>query len=180
MPGACEAALLAGRPGSKHSTGSDMLIISFMAALTMLAARSENPSSASADHAGFVLRIDGLAPSTVARAAAMDSCAQPNNRPYFDFQVDKPAKFARTSDSTMAYPDASLHQTKPFTEDFALAQFVVDTGGKPVASTLKLLTQPSELTLATVSQALEHWRFEAALLRGCPVAQLMQTPLRWK
>ena len=70
--------------------------------------------------------------------------------------------------------------TQPYPADFALAQFVVDSLGMPVPGTLKLLVQPTALSMDNVMLALVAWRYEPARVSGCRVPQLVQTPLRWK
>jgi len=99
-------------------------------------------------------------------------------RPYFDFQVEVPVIYLGT-DSARIKP-TQQHATPPFPEDFALAQFVVDSLGVPMTSSLKLLVQPSALMKEDVISALGEWRYQPARVGGCKVPQLVQTPLRWK
>jgi hypothetical protein len=114
-----------------------------------------------------------------ATSAKPSACAANASQPRFDFQVEQPARLVQTS-ADGPVPDSTLHQRQPFTADFALVQFVVDTAGKPVSATLKMLTTPASLEKETVAASLEHWYYEPAIIKGCAVAQLVQTPLRWK
>ena len=99
-------------------------------------------------------------------------------RPYFDFQVGQPAVYT-AKDSAKIKPDGP-RLTPPFPPDFALAQFVVDSLGVPVQSSLKLLVQPAELSRDDVVAALFEWRYHPARVSQCKVSQLVQAPLRWK
>ena len=84
----------------------------------------------------------------------------PAGEPFFDFQVQRAARFVDT-DSAMPYPDSTLDQLAPFPSDFVLAQYVVDSTGTPVASTLKLLAHPAAVTKDSVSDAIRGWRRDA-------------------
>lgn len=116
-------------------------------------------------------------------AVPVDSCppasATPNAPAWFDFQVDRPARFAKTA-ATLPRPDASLAERPPYSADFALVQFVVDTTGVPAERTLKILMRPSGLSVDAIKAALPRWRYTPAVARGCKVSQLVQTPLKWK
>lgn len=112
---------------------------------------------------------------------AIDPCPPPSQfqgRPYFDFQVAKAAAYVG-ADSARIKPSAE-RVTRPFPADFALAQFVVDSLGTPIPSTLKLLIQPQALSIDSVMFALTQWRYQPAIVAECRVPQLVQTPLRWK
>ncbi len=116
-------------------------------------------------------------------SAGAQSCplAQPNAvaTPYFEFQVDTAARFI-PADGVLPFPDVSLTERPPFTVNFALIQFVVDTSGVPVANSLRILLRPDGLVTDSVAAAVVNWRFQPAKLQGCRVSQLVQTPLRWK
>ncbi|MES2524411.1 MAG: hypothetical protein V4617_17060 [Gemmatimonadota bacterium] len=133
-----------------------------------------------------MLSLFVVAAMLVPTAAHAQSCATPPappngtaGSPFFEFQTDKAARYVR-ADSLLPMPDPSRRAMQPFPPDFALAQFVVDTAGVPVARTLKLLVTPDGVTQAQVATALERWRYEPATVQGCRVSQLVQTPLRWK
>jgi hypothetical protein len=110
-----------------------------------------------------------------------EPCPPPSafaGRPYFDFQVDQPAAYLG-QDSTRIRP-VEQRTARPYPPDFALAQFVVDSVGAPVPGTLKLLIQPAALSRDSVMMALTQWRYRPARVGTCRVAQLVQSPLRWK
>lgn len=98
---------------------------------------------------------------------------------WFDFQVETPARFVPGS-GQLPFPDVTLNQGRPYPSDFALVQFIVDTSGVPVATSLKLLLRPEGLVTDSVTAAVGRWRYRPALARGCRVPQLVQTALRWK
>ena len=98
---------------------------------------------------------------------------------WFDFQVASPAQFV-SADGILPFPDATLNQRRPFTSDFALVQFFVDSSGVPVATSLKILVQPAGLVAESVASAVQRWRYKPAVAKGCHVPQLVQSALRWK
>ena len=124
-----------------------------------------------------MLLLMALWPSVLLSQSCPPASAFPG-RPYFDFQVDEPARYTGR-DSAHIRPMAQ-RVSQPFPPDFALAQFVVDSIGASVPGTLKMLVLPTELSKDDVMLALTSWRFEPALLSKCRVPQLVQTPLRWK
>ena len=112
----------------------------------------------------------------------LDQCPPPSQfagRPYFEFQVSQPAVYLG-KDSMRVRPDATQHGTPPHPPDFALAQFVVDSLGVPIPGTLKLLIKPTGFPMQAVEFAITEWRFRPARVDTCQVAQVVQTPLRWK
>ena len=54
------------------------------------------------------------------------------------------------------------------------------TMGVPRTTTLKILKTPYNVTTDSVKVLAERWRYTPAVARGCKVAQLVQTPLRWR
>ncbi len=101
--------------------------------------------------------------------------------PWFDFEVGVRAEFIMpTGGAPMPYPDDTQARVRSDTTGFALVQFVVDTAGRPIVTTLKFLRAPVELDKATVVEAAARWRYSTAKVQGCLVQQLVQTPLRWK
>ena len=99
-------------------------------------------------------------------------------RPYFDFQVDRPAVYL--GKDTAQIKPIEQRPSQPYPSDFALAQCVIDSLGVPVPGTLKMLIQPAALSKELVMMALIEWRYQPARVGDCRVSQLMQTPLRWK
>ena len=119
---------------------------------------------------------------TQAPHGPFEPCPPPSpfpGRPYFDFQVSQPAVYLGT-DSTSVRPDATQHRSAPYPSDFVLAQFVVDSLGAPIPGTLKLLVEPTGFPVETLSFAITEWRYRPARIDTCRVAQVVQTPLRWK
>jgi hypothetical protein len=98
---------------------------------------------------------------------------------FFDFQVETPARYI-ADDNKLPHPDATLNQRPPFSGDFALVQFIVDTTGVPDVKSLKILRHPEGLVADSVRAAAVQWRFRPATLGGCRVPQLVQSALRWK
>ena len=99
---------------------------------------------------------------------------------YFDFQVHR----AATLESMWLLgpiPDPTIRPpVRGVDPDYALVQFVVDSEGCPLENTLKLLLHPSALEEEYVRMAMTAWHYQPALLNDQPVAQLVQTPLRWR
>ena len=107
------------------------------------------------------------------------AAARPNT-PWFDFQVDKAAHFI-ASDTSGSYPDDTFTSRKPVSSpELFLVQFVIDTMGVPRTTTLKILKTPYTVTTDSVKVLAARWRYTPAVARGCKVAQLVQTPLRWR
>ncbi len=112
----------------------------------------------------------------------LERCPPPSQfagRPYFDFQVSQPAVYLG-KDSTRIRPDATQNGMPRHPPDFALAQFVVDSLGVPIPGTLKLLMEPIGFPREALSFAITEWRYRPARVDTCRVAQVVQTPLRWK
>lgn len=118
-----------------------------------------------------------------ASAGAQGACPPPppiaGSPVWFEYQVDQPAQFI-PADTVLPFPDVSLNQRAPHTADFALAQFIVDTSGVPIAKSLKILMRPEGLVADSVAAAVLRWRYQPARARGCRVPQLVQSALRWK
>lgn len=90
--------------------------------------------------------------------------------PYFDFQVDKPATRLPGSRMPM-YPD-SLRASR--FEGEVLAMFVVDTAGRVVPRSLRILRSSHPLFVVEVRAALPEMRFTPAELSGRSVPQGVQ------
>jgi len=97
---------------------------------------------------------------------------------WFDFQVETPARFI-SADTTRPVPQGLGGRADMAAPTFALVQFIVDTTGHPVVRSLRVLKRPAELDTGAVRTALARWRYTPAIVHGCRVAQLVQTPLRW-
>ena len=131
----------------------------------------------------------GMTHVAMTHVAGAQSCppASPNQQagtrpdaPWFDYEVDKAARFI-TTDTSRSYPDDSFTSRKPVSSpDLFLIQFVLDTMGVPSTTTLKILKTPYNVTTDSVRVLAQRWRYTQAVARGCKVAQLVQTPLRWR
>ncbi|MBK6306219.1 MAG: energy transducer TonB [Gemmatimonadetes bacterium] len=95
-----------------------------------------------------------------------------NDQPFFEFQVEKPVQ-ALPGGSSPRYPDI-LRQAG--VEGEVLAQFVVDTTGRPEMNSYKVLKTTHELFGNAVKQALPGMRFIPAEVGGRKVRQLVQQP----
>jgi hypothetical protein len=94
----------------------------------------------------------------------------PDSTTFFEFQVGVAARWI--ADTTLAvHPLAATRSPRN------LVQFVVDTAGVPVTRTFHALkvTDPDLVTEAR--RSLAQWRFTPAVLGGCNVRQLIQTPI---
>jgi biopolymer transport protein ExbD len=96
-------------------------------------------------------------------------------RVFFEFQVERPAR--RLPDGVaLHYPDM-LRASK--TNGEVLAQFVVDTSGRPLPETFKVLRTTHDLFAQAVKDALPNMRFSPATIGGTPVRQLVQAPFNF-
>lgn len=59
-----------------------------------------------------------------------------------------------------------------------IIEFVVDTAGRPVTSSFRVLKSEDDRLVATAREALTRWRFRPAEDGGCRVAQVTQWILR--
>ena len=91
---------------------------------------------------------------------------------YFEFQVENPVRELEGSCVPM-YPD-SLRATK--TNGEVVAQFVVDTAGRPEAQTFKVLRSSHDLFSRAVRDAMACMGYTPATIRGRRVRQLVQQP----
>jgi hypothetical protein len=111
---------------------------------------------------------------TAARARRRPACAPPDH-PYFEFQVDERAAYVG-DDSTRPRPVSSASKEHRPHPPF-LVQFVVDSSGQMVVSTLKFLVVPSAAAADSARRVSGRWRFTPARYAGCRVAQLVQVEL---
>ena len=91
---------------------------------------------------------------------------------YFDFQVEKPAAMLPGSPSPR-YPDILRAGG---VEGTVLAQFEVDTTGRVIISTFRVLRTDHAMFEQAVRSALPNMRFLAAEVGGRKVKQLVQQP----
>jgi bla regulator protein blaR1 len=88
---------------------------------------------------------------------------------YFEFQVQKPA--TPRESQQLQYP-ATMKGSGIGGE--VIAQFVVDRTGRVDMDTFKALSSSAPEFTAAVKAALPTWRFDAAVIRGTKVGQLVQ------
>jgi hypothetical protein len=110
-----------------------------------------------------------LAYSTPARAEAPRRLC-PDSTTFFEFQVGVAARWI--ADTTLTVHPLAATPSPP-----NLVQFVVDTAGVPVIRAFHALkvTDPDLVTEAR--RSLAQWRFTPAVLDGCNVRRLIQTPI---
>lgn len=97
------------------------------------------------------------------------------DRVYFEFQVERPVK--RLPDGVVLhYPDVMRASR---TNGEVLAQFVVDTNGRALPETFKVLKTTHDLFAQAVKVALPDMRFVPATIGGKPVRQVVQTPFQF-
>lgn len=94
------------------------------------------------------------------------------DRPYLDYQVDKPVMQAPNS-AAPAYPDM-LRQAG--VEGEALVSFVVDTLGRVELTSFKVIRASHDLFATAVRNALPRMRFSPAETGTGKVRQLVQQP----
>lgn len=112
------------------------------------------------------------APPPPAPRAASDG----GEKPYFEFRVTRPAVPA-PGNSGPRYPEI-LRDAK--VEGEVLAQFVVDTGGRMLPGSFKVLRSDHALFTEAVRQALESASFIPAEVEGRKVRQLLQMPFQFQ
>lgn len=100
--------------------------------------------------------------NTVYRANPSES------RPYFEFQVDKQAKYVGDS-------SVSPHPSR--TGSGALVQFTVDSTGMVQPQSFKVLRMNDSALVADARMVLARWRFTPAEVGGRKVSQLVQTEI---
>jgi TonB family protein len=93
---------------------------------------------------------------------------------YFEFQVERQA--AALPGPSPRYP-AMLHSAN--IEGTVLAQFVVDTTGRVVPSTFKVVASSHELFTQAVRNILAELRYTPAEVGGRKVAQVVQRPFHF-
>lgn len=96
-------------------------------------------------------------------------------RPYFAFQVDKPA-LARDGNPPPRYPSPLEHAR---VDGEVLAQFVVDSTGRVDMRTFRILSSTNALFAASLEGVLPKWRFLPAEAAGRRVNQIVQLPVKF-
>jgi TonB family protein len=118
-----------------------------------------------------------LAPKSGSRALAPSGGPTPVNdkQTYFEFQVEQQAA-PNPNNPRPRYPDLlrSAH-----VEGEVLVQFVVDTTGRPDASTLKVLKSDHDLFTTSVKMVVPMMKFSPARVGGKAVKQLVQMPFQF-
>jgi hypothetical protein len=94
-----------------------------------------------------------------------------SRQPYFDFQVDRPARFLRAP-HRMARP-AGL-----WAQDTVRVQFLLDRSGHAVDSTIRVFHAADSAIAVRVRTAVLHWQFAPAWQADCPVWQVVNTAVR--
>lgn len=94
------------------------------------------------------------------------------NQTLRDYQVEKPAQLL-PNNVAPTYPD-QLRASN--TEGSVLTQFVVDTSGQPISSTLRVLDRTDDRFVPAVREAIPNLRFSAAEVGGKKMKQLVQMP----
>lgn len=112
----------------------------------------------------------GPSPSSSATPARMSA-----SQTYFEFQVERQVSPA-PGNKAPRYPD--LLRSQGISGE-VLAQFVVDTSGRAIMSTFKVLKSTHELFTATVRDNLPAIQFNPAEVGGRKVKQLVQMPFQF-
>ena len=89
---------------------------------------------------------------------------------HFEFEVSPPARWL--TDTTGA-----VRPTPAVRDPSNLIQFVVDTLGAPQPRTFRALRVTDSALVAEARRTFSSWRYAPALLNGCRVRQLVQTPI---
>src|SRR5512146_2344052 len=109
------------------------------------------------------------------QSASSTRAATDTDRVFFEFQVERPVK--RLPDGVVLhYPDVLRAR---LTHGARLAQFVVDTNGRALPETFKVLKTTHDLFAQAVKAALPDMRFVPATIGGKPVRQLVQAPFHF-
>lgn len=102
----------------------------------------------------------------------------PVARPFHEYEVSRPAlSTGRASNGPRPVSDPMAARRRG--ADSVIVEFVVDTAGTPVPRTLRVLKSPSRTIADLVRDAHLTWRFRPALVGGCKVPQVVQTPVEW-
>ena len=83
---------------------------------------------------------------------------------YFEFQVDRPVRLVRHGSASTSASGRII------------AKFVVDTAGRPLADTFKVVMTASTELIAPARAIMEGSRYTPALRHGCRVNQVVMEP----
>jgi TonB family protein len=136
-----------------HRATRSLVLVAAAAALAMVACQMDGPG----EPTGKV---------------EVGPAVMPGEKPFFEFQVEKPVVPAPAS-STPRYPDALRLEG---VEGDVLAQFVVDTAGRAEVSSFKVLKSSNDQFTEAVKNALPLMRFVPAEVGARKVRQLVQQP----
>ena len=103
----------------------------------------------------------GAAPAEPACAVVADSSSPEG---YFEFQVDRPVRLERHGTAS-----AAVHGR-------VVAKFTVDTAGRPLRDTFKVIVSPSPELVAPARTVMEGSQYRPALRHGCRVNQIVMEP----
>jgi len=118
------------------------------------------------------LQVNAVQQHAIASAQSVNPS---NNMTFFEFQVEKPAALRETPH--LQYPTA---MKRSGISGEVLAQYVVDNTGRVDMRTFKILKSSGPEFTAVVKAALPTWRFDAAVVRGAKVAQLVQQAFEFR
>lgn len=112
---------------------------------------------------------------TVARRVTAPS---PGGETFFEFQVEETVN-SIPGGVTVRYPDAlrTAGAGGQALSGRVDVQFVVDTTGRPLAGTVRVLRSTHPAFAEVVRAAVPEWRFRPARVGGRPVKQLVQLPI---
>lgn len=111
-------------------------------------------------------------PTAADSARTLPSPATGLEQPYFEFQVEHPVQQLEAS-CVPLYPD-SLRAAR--TKGQVLAQFVVDTAGRPEERTFKAIRSSHAAFTTAVRDALPCMGYTPATIKGRRVRQIVQQP----
>ena len=106
--------------------------------------------------------------------AGAQTCVPPA-RPYFEFQVERPATFI--DDTTVSPRPLSVRPPSPAPRG-TLVSFIVDTLGQPDPATYRVIRDVDPGVADEGRAVVGKWRYRPAQLGGCVVPQLVQTLLK--
>lgn len=109
-------------------------------------------------------------PSAAQGREPRPACVE-SRQPYFDYQVDQPARFLRG-------PRRMPRPVGLWAQDTVRVQFLLDRSGHAVDSTIRVLHAPDSVIAARIRAAVTHWQFMPARRASCPVWQVVNTAVR--
>ena len=110
--------------------------------------------------------------SSAAMAQEAPPATPPLPKVYFDFQVERPVMASPKNKA----PQFPRELRAAGIEGEMIAAFVVDSTGRPIPSTFKVVKSSHDLFTKSVADALPELRFTPASIGGKKVAQLVQMP----